>query len=189
MNSDDFALIVPDLQHLPAYRAALESGWSPDNVNGAATARRQLDRIASDPEAFVASLDDREARGEPIHMPDGTTRPRLPGYFRWLWDGEFCGSISFRWRYGTSELPPHTLGHIGFAVVPGKRGRGYAAKAVLALLPDARSLGLTYLDITTTPDNIASQRTIVRAGGIFIEAFTKDAAYGGGEALLYRITL
>ena len=187
--SEAFSLVVPSLPHLPGYRAALDGGWSPDNVNGAVTARRELESIAKDPGAFLASLDDREALGAPILMPDGTTRARLPSYRRWLWDGEFCGSIGFRWQHGTADLPSHVLGHIGFAVVLGKRGRGYAARAVTALLPDARALRLAHVDITTSPDNIASQRSIEGAGGKLIGTFTKDDAYGGEEALLYRIML
>lgn len=81
------------------------------------------------------------------------------------------------------------MGHIGFIVVPGKRGQGYAAKAVKALLPDARALGLPHVDLTTDPDNIASQKTILRAGGHLVRSFSKDAAFGGGEGLLYRIIL
>jgi len=41
-----------------------------------------------------------------------------------MWDDEFAGSIGFRWQPGTSALPPHCLGHIGYAVVPWKQGRG-----------------------------------------------------------------
>ena len=35
---------------------------------------------------------DREAKGPPVILPDGRTVPRLPGYSRWMWDGEFCGA-------------------------------------------------------------------------------------------------
>jgi len=45
----------------------------------------------------------------------------LPGFSRWMWDGECCGSIGFRWQPGTDVLPPHYLGHIGYAVVPCER--------------------------------------------------------------------
>lgn len=81
------------------------------------------------------------------------------------------------------------LGHIGFGVIPRKRGHGYAAKAVLALLPDARALGLAHVDLAANPKNIASQHSIERAGGKLVGSFTKDGAYGGGEGLLYRIIL
>lgn len=187
--SEAFSLVVPALPYLPGYRAALEDGWSPDNVNGAAAARRELDWIANDSTAFLASLDDREALGGPIAMPNGSTRERLPGFRHWLWDGDFCGSIGFRWQKDTVDLPSHVLGHIGFGVVPSKRGRGYATKAILALLPEARALGLSHVDLTTSPDNLASQRSIERAGGTLTGSFAKDDAYGGDEGLLYRIAL
>src|SRR5579871_4123385 len=109
------ALVKPSLQFLPEYEAALEQGWSPDNVRPDA-AREQLEKIRHDPASFVAALDDPEARGEPAILPDGSSAPRLPGYDRWIWDGEFCGVIGFRWQPGTSALPSHILGHIGFAV-------------------------------------------------------------------------
>jgi len=114
-------LVTPGLDHLPDYRAALERDWSPDNVRGVVAAREELTKISADPAAFVASLDDVEAKGEPVRLPDGTTVPRLPGYRRWMWDDGFCGAIGFRWRPGGSSLPPHVLGHIGYAVVPWRR--------------------------------------------------------------------
>lgn len=187
--SEVLSLVVPALPFLPAYRAALEGGWSPSITFGPAAAKQHLDFIAKDPAAFLASLDDREPSGAVELMPDGTTRLRLPAYRRWLWDGDFCGHISLRWQSGTADLPSYVMGHIGFMVVPSKRGRGYAARAVTALLPDARALGLPHVDLTTDPDNIASQKTILRAGGRLVGSFTKDAVYGGGEGLLYRIIL
>src|SRR2546430_6881442 len=36
-------------------------------------------------------------------LPDGSVVPRLPGYRKWIWDGEFCGVIGFRWQPGRSE--------------------------------------------------------------------------------------
>jgi predicted acetyltransferase len=182
-------LLTPSLEALPGYVDALQRGWSPDNVRGAEAAREQLAQIADDAAGFVASLDDPEARGGPITLPDGSKVPRLPGYHRWLWDGEFCGSIGFRWQPGTSALPPHVFGHMGYAVVPWKRGRGYAAEALRLMLPDARARGLDYLEITTTADNVASQRVITANGGVFVETFDKGPHYGGGEALRYRIAL
>ena len=43
---------------------------------------------------------------------------------------------------GTEALPPTCLGHIGYAVVPWKRGRGYATRALAMLLPEARKEGV-----------------------------------------------
>ena len=182
-------LRVPSLDALPQYVDALKRGWSPDNVSGRKTADGQLVRIAEDPVAFLASQDDPEGRGPPIELPDGSKVKRLPGYYRWIWDGAFCGTVGFRWQPDTAELPPHVLGHIGYGVVPWKQGRGYAAQALALLLPEARALGLPYVDLTTDPDNIASQRVILANGGVLVERFNKPAAYGEAESERYRITL
>ena len=90
---------------------------------------------------------------------------------------------------GTSELPPHVLGHIGYAVVPWKEGRGYATEALRQLLQEVRAEELEYVEITTDPDNIASRRVVERNGGVLVEQFTRPAAYGNTPALRYRITL
>ncbi len=75
-----------------------------------------------------------------------------------MWDGEFCGSIGFRWQPGTEALPPTCLGHIGYGVVPWKRGRGYATAALRMLLPHARREGLGYVEFTTDLGNHSSRR-------------------------------
>ena len=187
-------LVVPSLDRLDQYASALRSGgfW-PDNIRREQSAREELDRIAADPAAFVASLDDRDARGAPITLSDGSQVRRLPGYRRWMWDhgddGGFCGSIGFRWQPGTSSLPPYVLGHIGYAVVPERRGRGYATRALALLLPEARKEGLDYVELTTDADNVPSQKVITNNGGVLVERFDKGKAHGGGDTLRWRITL
>ena len=139
-------LILPSLDRLPAYAAALKRGWSPDNIRGEVAAREQLEKIDADAPAFVDAQVDRDAKGPPIKLPDGSTALRIPGYQMWMWDDEFCGSIGFRWQPGTSVLPPHVLGHIGYAVVPWKRRLGYATAALGLVLPHARAEGLPYVE-------------------------------------------
>ena len=181
-------LVWPAAQYLPGYVHALQQGWSPDNLRPQA-ALDELARVAEDPDRFLSEQVDREAKGPSITLPDGSTVPRLPGYSRWMWDGEFCGSIGFRWQPGTTELPPYCLGHVGFSVVPWKRRRGYATRALQLLLPLAGEEGLVYIELTTNSDNIASRRVIEANGGKLVERFHKPAAYGGAESLRFRILL
>src|SRR3712207_2478869 len=110
-------------------------------------------------------------------------------FVRWIWDGEVCGSIGYRWQPGTPTLPPHVLGHIGFSVVPWKRRQGLASKALAMMLEEPRQRGLPYVEVTTTPDNLASQGVIQANGGVLVERFNKLPAYGGGETLRFRIPL
>jgi predicted acetyltransferase len=182
-------LVRPGLKHLASYVAALERGWSADNERGVEAAREELSRIQADAAAFLASMEDREAKGPPITLPDGSAAKRLPGFRRWLWDGEFCGSIGLRWQPGTTALPPHCLGHIGYAVVPWKQHRGYAKSALRFILPEAKAVGLPYVEITTDPDNIASQRVIEANGGILVEHFNKPQQFGSKPGLRFRIML
>ncbi len=182
-------LVVPAERYLPSYEAALRRGWTPNNERGSAAAREELEQIEGDPVAFLASLDDREAKGPPVKMPDGSEVPRLPGFRRWMWDGEFAGSIGFRWQHGTAELPPYCLGHIGYSVVPWKQRQGYATSALLSVLEEARALGLPYVEITADPDNLPSQKVIVAAGGKLHERFTKPPQFDNRPCLRFRISL
>jgi predicted acetyltransferase len=182
-------LVVPDQGCLPSYVDALKRGWSPNNERGVAATIEELEAIQANPADFLSSLDDREAKGPPVAMPDGSFVPRLPGFRRWIWDGEFAGSIGFRWQQGTAELPPYCLGHIGYAVVPWKQRRGYATAALLATLEEARAIELPYVEVTTDPDNLASQKVVLAAGGILHEEFNKPPQFGCKPCLRYRIAL
>jgi predicted acetyltransferase len=182
-------LVRPAVLHLPGFVHALRSGWSPDNVRPEAAAAEALAQIERDAAAFLAGLVDREANGPPIQLADGRTAPRLPGFTYWLWDGEFCGSIGLRWQAGSGgALPPHVPGHIGYAVVPWKRGRGYATRALALLLPLARAEGLPYVLLNTLADNEISQRVIRANGGELIERFA-DLHHHGAPSLRFRIAL
>jgi predicted acetyltransferase len=181
-------LVWPAVQYLSSYVQALEQGWSPDNLRPQ-TAAEELARIAEDPIRFLSEKVDREAKGPPVILPDGSAIPRLPGYAQWMWDGEFCGSIGFRWQPGTPELPAHCLGHIGYSVVPWKRRRGYATRALNLLLPQVIDEGLPYVELVADADNIASQRVIEANGGKLMERFQKPAEFGGAASLRFRVFL
>lgn len=181
-------LVWPSAAYLPSYVEALTKGWSMDNTRPDAAAE-QLAKVEADSEAFLASLLLKESNGQAVTLSDGSKVPRIPGYQRWMWDGEFCGSIGLRWQRGTQELPPYCLGHIGYAVVPWKQRRGYARRALALLLPEAKAEGLAFVEITTDPTNRASQRVIESNGGVLFEHFTKPAQLGSTPGLRYRIAL
>jgi predicted acetyltransferase len=181
-------LVQPEAQHLASYVHALQQGWSPDNLRPE-TRLDELTRINEDPERFIADQVDREAKGPPVMLPDGSIVPRPPGYRLWMWDGEFCGVIGFRWQPGTADLPPHVLGHIGFSVVPWKRRRGYATRALQFLLPHIRKEGRSHVELTTDPGNVGSQRVIAANGGRLVERFIKPDVFGAAEGLRFRILL
>jgi predicted acetyltransferase len=187
-------ILRPTLTLLPGNKAALERGWSPDNTRPDTAPREALERIASDVHTYLAVTHDPQGLGPPITLPDGTQRARIPGIVRWIWDEDdgpdgFAGTVGLRWMAGHAPLPPHVLGHIGYAVVPWKRQRGHATRALALMLGEARTFGLPRVELTTDPDNEPSQKVITANGGVLLERFDKGAAYGHKPGLRYVIAL
>lgn len=88
------------------------------------------------------------------------------GYYRItrLADGRVVGGIGFKGR------PRGGCVEIGYGLAPSGRGHGYAAEAITALLGIAVDNGVSTVVATTTPDNIASQRSLLRAGFSVVRA-------------------
>lgn len=82
------------------------------------------------------------------------------GYYRIarLSDGTAVGGIGFKGQ------PDGGCAEVGYGLAPSARGHGYAAEAVVALLAVAAEHGVTKVVADTTLDNVASQRTLTRAG-------------------------
>ncbi len=99
------------------------------------------------------------------------------GYYRItrLADGRAIGGLGFKGQ------PDGGCVEIGYGLAPSARGHGYAAEAVIALLTMATDHGLSRVIADTTLDNIASQRTLIRAG---FHILSTDAALHRYEVLL-----
>lgn len=176
---------MPQSAMLESYTDALRRGWSADTTRD--VSGEHLARIAADPQAFLASLADDRVPGDRT-LADGRVMPNLPMRVRWIWDGDFCGAINLRWQPGTSALPEHVLGHIGYAIVPWKQGHGLAKRALRHMLSEAREVGLECVDVTAEDANVASQRVILANGGALIDSFV-SSLHGPASRHRYRITL
>ncbi len=88
------------------------------------------------------------------------------GYYRitCLADGRAIGGLGFK------SQPAGGCVEIGYGLAPSARGNGYAAEAVIALLTVAADHGLSRVIADTPLDNIASQRTLIRAGFRLVSA-------------------
>jgi predicted acetyltransferase len=152
-------------------------------------AAEDLSEIKQDAPAYLAKLDGTAPNPAPVRLPDGSSVPRLPGFVRWMWDGQFAGSINFRYQKGTAALPAYVLGHVGYTTVPWKAGNGYATAALRSLLVEiGTSTDLAHIELTTDIDNTASQRVIQHNGGVLIETFVSPM-YGPQDKHRWRIDI
>jgi predicted acetyltransferase len=156
------SLVVPDLDRLPSYAAALAAGWSPDTDRD--TSRDRLAALRADPDAVLREM---TSTGGDVVLRDGRRVPRLPFRLFWIWDGTFAGTINYRHQPGTEQLPEHVSGHVGYAVVPWKQRQGYATRALALILPHCRAAGMRRVLVTCDDDNTASRKVIEANGGVY----------------------
>ena len=182
-------LLVPALAQLDAYADALRRGWSPDNVRLAEAAREELELIAEDRAAFVAMLDDREAKAAPSPCPTARRCRACRA------TGAGCGTANSAARSAFAGSPaPRPCRPIAWAIsatascpgssaaaTPRGRWRCCCRKRARRASPMSSS--------TTDPDNLPSQKVITANGGVLVKRFRKEPAYGEAEALLFRIPL
>jgi predicted acetyltransferase len=107
-------------------------------------------------------------------------------------DGTAVGRIVL--RHGDDDELRRYAGQVGYAIDPDHRGLGHAAAALVALRPVARAAGFAELWITCTPDNIASRRTLEKAGATLIETVDLPRhsdmyARGARRKCRYRLAL
>ncbi|MGW4161774.1 GNAT family N-acetyltransferase [Streptomyces sp. NPDC004788] len=111
-------------------------------------------------EEYPSAGDGRSAQG----FLNGVAERGDPGAYRpyairLLADGTTVGGIGF-------HGPPDADGvvTIGYGLVPGARGKGYASESLRALIARAREAGATAVRGDADLDNIASQRVMEAAG-------------------------
>ena len=142
----------------------------PLHLEDEAVARRAHEELARDGFVFCGLLepdmswtdylDALEADRRGALFPDGVAATFLVAEA----EGTIVGRTSV--RHSLNASLQREGGHIGFAVRPGFRRRGYATAILRQSLVIARALGITDVLLTCDDDNVASASTIERCGGV-----------------------
>lgn len=82
-------------------------------------------------------------------------------------DKKVIGSIQL--RHSLTEELRNYGGHIGYAIRPSERKKGYGKQQLLLVLEIAKQMGISQIMISCDKDNIASVNTIKSCGGRLTE--------------------
>ncbi|MFC8039245.1 GNAT family N-acetyltransferase [Paenarthrobacter sp. NPDC057355] len=160
-----FKLVAPDISF---HQSFLESHaeWEGAHQDGAGVFMAKDVTTSEGFAAWVQQLRDAEYVGE----NDGI----VPCTYLWITEGpRYVGAIAFR-HYLTPALL-NSGGHIGYGVRPSDRGRGAASWALKNLCSQLEAREQPDRVLLTCDDaNVASARTIERAGGVIEDTRTDE---------------
>jgi predicted acetyltransferase len=119
-----------------------------------------LDYVPNEPWSLYLQRREANGRGEqlPVRFVSST-------FLAATVEGALVGRISI--RHELNNWLATYGGHIGYAVIPEKRRRGYATEILRQGLVVARALGIDDVLVTCDVDNAASAGVIERCGGAF----------------------
>ncbi|MCP8971316.1 GNAT family N-acetyltransferase [Ectobacillus ponti] len=126
--------------------------------------------IGKDPSDFAAMLQSMRDSAEGKGLPDGW----VPDSTYWLMtaDRTVVGAVNIRHRLTEGLL--HAGGHIGYGIRPSERRKGYAARLLELALGKTKELGIDRALVVCDADNTASERTILKNGGVRAEDYIEE---------------
>ena len=153
-NRDEITLMKPSI----AFESEFLSMTEEFQAAGYERSQRDFDLIRNDFPAYIRRLDEasRDIGLKPGHVPSTTF---------WLVANSIQIIGESRLRHWLTTALEHEGGHIGYAIRPSERRKGYGTCILASTLEKARDLGLNRVLLTCDTDNIGSARIIERNGG------------------------
>lgn len=152
-------LVVPDVSRHAEW-LDMANEFDRDRIDGGAMGSATVDELRDTGvfAAWVAMLLDHE-RGE--NLSDGF----VSSTSRWVAeDGRLVGFLSI--RHELNDVLREVGGHIGYAIRPSERRKGYATAATALALEECRRRGIDRVLVTCDDTNLASAKVIERSGGV-----------------------
>lgn len=151
-------LVLPSEKYKESFLEAIaeqqEDPESPSRLEGTSH-----NKYNGDFELFLKKVEDlRQGR----NLPEGW----MPESLYWLVDdSKFIGRLAI--RHALNDHLRTIGGHIGYAIRPSERQKGYGSLALTLGLQKAKELGIDPVLLTCLSTNIASKRIIEKHGGVY----------------------
>ncbi|MGD6817041.1 GNAT family N-acetyltransferase [Metabacillus sp. 84] len=126
--------------------------------------------VSEDPSDFFDYIQELKAQKLEENAPENF----VPHSTYWLLteSGKLVGAANVRHRL--NEYLRIRGGHIGYGIRPSERKKGYATAILSMTLERIKKLGLSEVLVTCDKDNIASEKTILKNGGVFEAEFIEE---------------
>jgi len=115
-------------------------------------------------EFWLSVVEEGPTRVHERHAPAST-------YFAMVED-KIVGIVNI--RHALNQYLINVGGHIGYSVRPSERRKGYATEILRLSLEKCRQLGIEKALVTCNNDNIGSEKTILKNGGVFESEFIEE---------------
>ncbi len=174
LNPENIRLDFPSLAVFPSYVEALREGYyrGSDSV----TPEEKIKTYENNPKAHILS-ENEDKTGQFFTAPTGETFPCVPYEKLWLTcEDVFIGSVSLRLEL--NEFCRNVAGHVGYGIRPHYQGQGYGTLALRLTRVRAKQNGMEKLLLTCSPDNTASEKIIVKNGGVYKDTLPDPYGYG-----------
>ena len=151
-------LILPNKKYLNSFAKGMEE-FRKEGKSRPVEKHLKLFKSVKDFPAYEKFMRDKR-RG--INLPKGW----VPSTAYWAMVGDkFVGILHL--RHGLNKNLVKIGGHIGYAVVPSARRKGYATEMLRLALQKAKKMSIKKALLTCNEDNIGSKKVIERNGGVF----------------------
>jgi len=126
--------------------------------------------ISKDPSDFSAMVEELRAEESGENLPEGW----VPASTYWLIteNKKIVGAVNIRHQLTVALL--QSGGHIGYGIRPSERRKGYATQILALSLLKAKELGIDKALVVCDATNLASERTILKNGGLADESFVEE---------------
>lgn len=168
-------LILPDVRYRDTFLEGCRALNERDETEGAPDNNGHAPNPLTDFDDYIAYIH-AQAKGQ--RLPEGY----VPVTNLWLMDGDTFiarGNI----RHELNDFLLNYGGHIGYAVVPAHRGKGYGKKLLALMLIKAGEMGINPVLVTCNDNNAASAGIIEANGGVLENIVDDKVSNNPGDKL------